>query len=167
MGGYVALSYLKLFSPSALILVNSTCAADTAQKREDRNQAIELVKHKKELFIHAAIPNLFWKKNQSTKAIIRQLTTEALKMDLSSITKCLEGMRDRANHCQTLIDNDIPTLIIKSKYDQVIPANSFNSTVWPVNISVKELNNSGHMSWAEEPDGLILTLKAFLEQPKE
>ncbi|WP_431132817.1 alpha/beta fold hydrolase [Psychroserpens mesophilus] len=100
MGGYVALAIAEKHSNlvDGLCLMNSTALEDNAERKLNRDRAIEAVKNNHKMFINISIANLFApdNRNRLTKEIhtVRQ---EALKTPLQGIIAALEGMKVRPN----------------------------------------------------------------------
>src|SRR5690606_24365984 len=67
MGGYVALAYAEAYPDEVkgLVLANSTARADSQERKDSRDRAIELVKKDHKTFVRMGISNLFRPKNRS------------------------------------------------------------------------------------------------------
>ena len=156
MGGYVALSLLDRYPEycKGLCLLNSTAFADTDEKKKDRDRAVLVMQKNISLFIKEAIPNLFAENNRaSLKAEIEKVIAHALETSAEGAAACTMGMRDRPDQTQLLQKSAVPVLIIAGKYDGVIPMGRSQAMAElhsEIRLSVME--NSGHMSFLEEPE---------------
>lgn len=105
MGGYAALAFVEKYPERVdkLILLNSTSAADTEEKKENRERSIELVKRNKKAFVSMAISNLLAPVNadrfrEQTEALI----ADALQFPVEGITGALEAMKNRTDRTRVL-----------------------------------------------------------------
>src|SRR5690606_15239375 len=98
MGGYVALAYAELYGPEVekLILLNSTAAADTEERKDNRDRSIDIVGKVPEAYISMAIGNLFAERSREKFAFeIEALKNEANSFPVEGIQAAIRGMRDR------------------------------------------------------------------------
>lgn len=153
MGGYVTLAYAEKYKPmlKGICLFHSHADADSAEKKHQRNQLINLVSTKKDYVIKEMIPNLFANANVTKfKHEIEQLIIEASNMSALAIQNALEGMRDRKPRLNTLKNLTIPTLFILGQEDNVMPFTQIkeqqNLSPLIVPFNLKEV---GHMGFSE------------------
>ena len=163
MGGYISLALAELYSENlkGICLMNSSALPDSAERKINRDRAIEAVKYKSEIFVKMAIPNLFSEDNRVifSKEII-QITDVALKMNPQGIIAALEGMKIRNDRSKLLETSKFPILMIISKKD---PALDYNSLLTQSNLGnvKKVVFDDGHMSHVENEVSLIRTLEKF------
>tara|TARA_R110001583_G_scaffold188548_1_gene350708 strand:+ start:405 stop:1187 length:783 start_codon:yes stop_codon:yes gene_type:complete len=165
MGGYVALSFSKLFpnNVKGLCLMNSTALADTKEKKINRNRAIEAVKQNHKTFVRIAVPMLFSEKNRALfPSEIKEVTNEALKISPQGIIAALEGMKIRENTTSIYKEAHFPILMIIGKQDPALDYNSLIAQTKNTNVQIVEFPD-GHMSHIENKDALIASLFSFVK----
>ncbi|MGV6846712.1 MAG: alpha/beta fold hydrolase [Lutibacter sp.] len=165
MGGYVALSFAKLFQENVkgLCLLNSSALQDSKEKKQGRDQAIKLVKQNHQSFISLSIPMLFSLKNRLVfKEEIKQLISDAKKMNKQGIIAALEGMKIRENRTAIYQLNLFPILMIASKQD---PALNFESLTNQIENTTVEMTvfPDGHMSYIENKNDVNNRLFEFVK----
>jgi pimeloyl-ACP methyl ester carboxylesterase len=167
MGGYVALSFAKLFPESVkgLCLMNSTALPDSEEKKLSRDRAIKALKKNHKLFISAAIPMLFSEKNREIYLKeIEQITQEALQLSSQGIIAALEGMKVRKNQTSIYKNVQFPIQMIIGKQDPALDYDSLFAQTKNTNVKVIEFPD-GHMSHIENKKELIEALTSFLKNP--
>src|SRR5690606_15670907 len=67
MGGYVALAFAELYPEmvKAIVLLNSTAKADSAERKKNRDRAINAVKENYANFVRMSVVNLFSESNRA------------------------------------------------------------------------------------------------------
>ncbi len=162
MGGYVGLELLKL-RPLHLILLHSNFWADSAQKKEDRNRVIEVVKKNHSFFVQEAIPGLFDQKNVlNCQNDIELLIKKAKNLLPSEIASATAGMRDRADNSDLLSEFNID--IIHGENDPIIHTDRMKESLSERNrlSNLHLLKNVGHMSIWEDETTLVEKLNSLL-----
>lgn len=168
MGGYIALNAIKNHSDrfSALILSDTQCIADTAEIKIKRYQAIEdiaLVGIKK--FIEKFIKSVFHKDSWTTKPqLVDKVQALALTNSQHSITSGLTAIAEREETCSSLVEVDVPTLIICGREDTVTPV--VQSEFMNQKIKGSELHiieNAGHVTNLEQASEFNKHLHNFLK----
>ena len=165
MGGYVALSFAKLFPESVkgLCLMNSTALPDSEEKKLSRNRAIKALKKNHKLFISEAIPMLFAEKNREIYGNeIEQITQEALQLSSQGIIATLEGMKIRKSQVSLYKSANFPIQMIIGKQDPALDYESLISQTKNTNVKVIEFPD-GHMSHIENKENLIKSLSNFIK----
>jgi len=166
MGGYVALSFAKKYQKNVIGigLINSTPAADSKEKKLNRERAITAVKQHKKSFISASIKQLFWEaKHQELKHEIALTINEAHKTSVQGIIAALEGMKIRPDLTEVFLNNEKQNLLVKGKFDTVIDhkhLNKFYQNKW---LSCYELEG-GHMSILENYTELSYIINHYIEK---
>jgi len=164
MGGYVALSFAKLFSKNlkGLCLLNSTALPDSSDKKINRDRAIKVVKKDHKTFIRIAIPMLFSEKNRSVFiSEIGHITQEALQITPQGIVAALEGMKIRENLTSIYITSEYPIQFIIGKQDPVLEYPSLIEQTKNTSLQVIEFSD-GHMSHIENKEELLIALTLFI-----
>ncbi|PKP26082.1 MAG: alpha/beta hydrolase [Bacteroidetes bacterium HGW-Bacteroidetes-2] len=157
MGGYVALAFAEKYPErmNALVLLNSTSEADSTEKKENRDRAIQLVKQNKKGFLSMAISNLFAEQNRLIyKKEIHQLKKEALEFPIQGIVATLEGMKIRKDRTSILKNLLIPKYIITGIQDPIMPFLQQKKLTKKCGCSFIELSG-GHMSTIENKEEML------------
>ncbi len=163
LGGYVALAFAELYihKMKGLCLFNSSAAADSPQKKQDRLRAIEVVKKNHELFIKMAIPNLFYDQENYSKAI-RQTLKIAIKTTKQGIVAALNGMMQRPNREIIIKFSQYPVFFVIGKNDTVV---SYQQAIDQCQLAKQHSyylsENGGHMCFMEDTQS-IEHLKTFV-----
>ena len=168
MGGYITLAFRENF-PQRLLsftLFHSHCFADPEAKKLTREKEIELIRAgKKELIVNVNIPRLFSDIYLGKhSAEIAQAKSIAVKTPDEGIIAILNGMKSRPDRCHLLIQGGIPGLLIAGLHDNLIPRSVIeNMMTGSHDITLAELQNSGHMGFVEEKEASIKILRDFLK----
>lgn len=166
MGGYVALSFAKLFPESVkgLCLMNSTALPDSEERKLNRDRAIKAVKQNPKTLIRLAIPLLFYKKNREIYLKeIEQITQEALQLSSQGIIAALEGMKIRKNQTSMYKTAQFPIQMIIGKQDPALDYDSLINQTKNTNVKLIEFPD-GHMSHVENKNELIESLTSFIKR---
>lgn len=166
MGGYVSLALADEFSKNiiGLGLINSTSAADSEEKKQNRNRAIAVVKKHRKAFIADSIKQLFWIENH--KKLTKKITEaqkQALKTSVQGIVAALEGMKAREDLKSVIAGSNLKILIVTGAYDAVIDQNYLLNLKPYSNTEFHELKG-GHMSYIENKTELSYIINAFIEK---
>jgi len=166
MGGYIALSFIKLYPKNVkgLCLMNSTALPDSKEKKINRDRAISAVKHNHKTFVKIAIPMLFSEDNRiifSTE--IKQITKEAIQISPQGIIAALEGMKIRENLTSIYNTANFPIQMIIGKQDPALDYNSLISQTKNTKVNIVEFPD-GHMSHIENKETLTETFLKFGKQ---
>ena len=151
MGGYVALAFAEAYGKRVekLILLNSTPAEDSPERKENRNRAIEVITKNPRVFISMAISNLFAESSHKKFATkIEQLKNEAFSFPIEGILAAVRGMRDRKDRIEMLKFFPKKKYIISAKEDPIIPLDEVKSLSFNCKAKLKIISG-GHMSVIE------------------
>lgn len=165
MGGYVALALLNLYPLfiKGLCLLNSTAAADSIDKKKNRDRAINAVKGDYKIFVSFSIANLFSSESRILhKEAYQNVKTEALKTPLQSIVASLKGMKTRKDSLELFKNSDIPKLVIIGKNDLVLDYKLQRSYYKNSDIKLVEFPD-GHMSHIENNKEFTYIIMRFIE----
>jgi len=157
MGGYVALAFAERHPVmcSEIVLLNSTPKADSAERKDNRDRAIALVKKHKDAFLSMAISNLFAETNKEKFAAeIESLKQDALKMKTQGIIAALEGMKIRKDRTRLLKKLPIPKTIITGTLDPIMPMDNLEKIATSCDCRFITWNG-GHMSAIENKDEMF------------
>lgn len=151
MGGYVALAMAEKHPNlvSKLILLNSTPAADSPERKVNRDRALKVIKTNREAFISMAITNLFTEHSQNEFAEeIAQLKREALSFPSEGVTAAIRGMRDRKDRSLVLKNYTGEKYMICATEDPIVPFQASEVLAKFTKTPVKKVSG-GHMSLTE------------------
>jgi pimeloyl-ACP methyl ester carboxylesterase len=163
LGGYIALAFAELFTDTikGICLMNSTALADSIDKKNNREKAINLVKKHPQSFVKMAIPNLFSKTSRTIfKDEINLIIKDALKTSKQGVLASLEGMKIRKDRTQILKNKIFKKLLIIGEKDPILKLSDLKMQVQNMDVEIVIFSN-GHMSHIENKEELIRTLSLF------
>jgi pimeloyl-ACP methyl ester carboxylesterase len=158
MGGYAVMAFAELF-PERLLgysLFHSTCFADNAEKRENRDREISLVHcGKKRQIVLVNIPKAFSTDNVDLMPEeVERARRIALENSDQGIIALLHGMKARPDRSVVLKDPSLP----------LIPTEVFEKLVeMAPHAQVLRLKESGHMGFIEEPGKAVAAFMEILD----
>lgn len=165
MGGYVACAFADLFPDklSALCLFHSVPFADSADKKNARNETIQKINEGgKEAVCRAHAPKVFADNNQKKfSSKIQQGTETALRTKDNTIKATLRGMRDRDDYSLTIKELKRPFLFIQGLNDNFIQLNVLKAENLPQKSEIVKLEKSGHIGFIEEEQASLQAIRAF------
>jgi len=154
MGGYIALQLAYTYPNliQSLTLFHSTAAADSAQKKENRNRTIDVVQKDLNIFLREFHQNLFYAENKirlkTTIDSIRHHASSFLTAD--TVIKTLKGLRDRPDYTEYLTQRTFTLNYLIGRHDPILPAEEIIRQAEILNARYAILENSGHMGLMEE-----------------
>ncbi|MBT0606953.1 alpha/beta fold hydrolase [Aequorivita echinoideorum] len=151
MGGYVALAYAEKYVDSVekLILLNSTTAEDSEERKQNRDRSLEIVDKIPEAYISMAIGNLFAENSREKFASeIEKLKNEAKAFPMEGIKAAIRGMRDRKDRTSVLKNFPRGKYIISASEDPIIPMDEIKTISEKTGAKLKTLPG-GHLSTVE------------------
>ncbi|WP_424492553.1 alpha/beta fold hydrolase [Salinimicrobium sp. GXAS 041] len=151
MGGYVALAYLEKYPEeiNKLILLNSTPAADSEEKKQNRERSISVVKKNKAAFVSMAISNLLSPENsEKFRNELSIMKKEAEEFPLQGIIAALEGMKIRTSRIDVLKNFIGDKYILTGEKDPILPYQD-----------IKKLAEETECSLFTFPDGHLLPIE--------
>lgn len=167
LGGYIVLNAISKFQDrfKGLILADTQCLADTAETKDKRLKAIELInKGDLEKYADDSVKNLFAPGSFISKsgeiADVRQmiLTTSG-----TSLCKTLTALAERKETCTILDEIRVPVLIMAGSEDKITPpaaAKYMNENIKGSSLQIIE--HAGHLSNMENPEKFNEYLSSFL-----
>ncbi|WP_438426102.1 alpha/beta fold hydrolase [Aquimarina macrocephali] len=164
MGGYVALACIDLFPDivSGLVLLNSTSFPDSAERKQNRSRAIDIVKNSPNAYTSMAIANLFAEENRLRFADkINIIKDQASMISLQGIISGLEGMKVRKDHTSLLSNFNKPKIIFAGTKDPILLYDQSIKESKQCNINLVSFDG-GHMSYLENKDEYVAELYQFL-----
>ena len=169
MGGYVALELLHHGSHKiqSITLLNSTAKEDTPQKKKDRLLAVKVFDRSPEVFITAAIENLFYE--PSLKLFPKEvsfLQQTALKTSVKGAQGSLRGMKERKDYVELIKRTNTPVHFIAGRYDSTVLYSTILEQTENTNVKLTTLE-SGHMGFVESFEEYIIALQEFIKKSNE
>lgn len=164
LGGYVSLAYAEKYPQhlQGLCLVNSLVFADTEEKKANRNKLIESLRNYGtapflKTFFHSLLsPN----SKERCEQKVQLLAAEASQIQLETLIRTSEAMRDRKDYTTVLENLEAPVCFIVGGEDPVI---SREQNYKQTNINGKgrkicnEIAFCGHLAMIESK-GLTLSI---------
>lgn len=167
MGGYVALSVCERHPNrvAGVVLLHSTPNADSEEKRKNREREISLVKSgKKELLAKSAPEAGFAVDNRRRcQPYIEDLVEMVHLTEDEGIVALLGGMIARKDQNEMLRNMPAPQLFILGRKDgYIVPEVAEAMVAAHPQAAVAWMENSGHMSFIEEPEACASALLDFV-----
>jgi pimeloyl-ACP methyl ester carboxylesterase len=167
MGGYVALSVCERHPNrvAGVVLLHSTPNADSEEKRKNREREISLVKSgKKELLAKSAPEAGFAVDNRRRcQPYIEDLAEMVHLTEDEGIVALLGGMIARKDQNEMLRNLPAPQLFILGRKDgYIVPEVAEAMVAAHPQAAVAWMENSGHMSFIEEPEACASALLDFV-----
>ena len=168
MGGYIAIN-AALLRPDlfdAIILSDTSCAADTIEAKHKRILAIEDVKLNGLVnFADESIKNLFTADFLISKSPeISLVTGMIVNTSSQSIYNTMHALAIRRETCSRLHEIKIPVLILVGIDDKITPVSSaktMNENITDSNLTIIE--HAGHLSNLENPFEFNYLIKKFID----
>ncbi len=130
MGGYVAMAFLEKYPEKVkkLVLLNSTPGADSEERKQNRERAIDLVRRNKKGFVTMALSNLLPPESyQRFKSELQALKALAMEFPTEGITAALEGMKIRKDRSAVLERFKGKKIILAGEQDPILDFNTIKS----------------------------------------
>ena len=162
MGGYVAMAFWRKYRPmvSGLVLANTKAGADDEAGKERRRQLAERLRKEGNFLadnppplLSADAPSELWDR---VRDIIRAQPAEA-------VAAASLGMAERPDSTPDLATIDVPTLVITSTGDTLIPPEATNPMGDQIpGARLEVIDGAGHLSNLEAPDEFNRLLREHL-----
>lgn len=167
MGGYIALNAMKRFPDrfEALILCDTQCIADTAEKKDKRYKTIdEIAIDGPAKFNEGFIKSVFQKDSLTTKKeLVEQLRSVVFSNSDHIISQGLMALAKRSESCPDLNEITVPTLIICGREDELTPLVQSERMNAAIKGSIlRVIDHAGHVSNLEQPGEFNQHLLNFL-----
>lgn len=169
MGGYVALAFIKQF-PSrvrALVLADTRAQADTEEAKQTRSQqADKALAEGMAGIADGMLPKLLTPETVSKRPeVVKRVRDMMLKTKPQGAASALLGMAERDDQTEFISTIAVPTMILVGREDAITPvadSEQMKSKIAPSHLVVIE--NAGHVSNLEQPEGFNFALLKFLER---
>ncbi|QOW11605.1 alpha/beta fold hydrolase [Kaistella flava (ex Peng et al. 2021)] len=154
MGGYATLAFADQFPEvlKSITLFFSSYFADDAEKKEQRQKSLRIIKEAFPAYVNAGVPNLF---NPNEKDFLEGKIDHAKKIALSTnnngVLAAVKGMIERTNKTSVLESFDGKVLVIAGKHDSAVKTNLILNHL-PDKTNIKSyLLDCGHNGHWEKP----------------
>jgi pimeloyl-ACP methyl ester carboxylesterase len=166
MGGYTALAFAERWATrlKGLAIVHSTAAADTDEKKSQRQKTIGLIQRGgKDAFMKEAIPAMFSATTrQSNPELIRTQVERGLTLPDESTIAFYEAIAARPDRTAVVRNASIPMQWFLGSDDSIIPLDKvMEQTHLATRSAVNVYQSCGHMSMLEVPERLAADLREF------
>lgn len=169
MGGYIALSFARLYPDRllGLILADTRATADTAEAaKARRDNAAKTLREGTQAVVDGMFPKLLAPATLARNPDVAQAVREMLQAaSPQGVAGALLGMADRADSTPYLKDITAPTLIIVGVEDAITPPKDSQQMAQAIPGSrLVELAQAGHLSNLEQPDAFNSAVRTFLRK---
>jgi pimeloyl-ACP methyl ester carboxylesterase len=166
LGGYVALAFAAQYPErlAGISLVHSHPFADTPERLEARERAIQMIRSgKKDLYVSQLFPGLFSPDFLANMpGMVGDVIENGKKQSAEGIINGLLSMMQRADQQDTLQESACPVQFVLGAKDPLIPVPPMLKVAcMTATIDVQLLEDVAHMSMYEAPDALSETLEMF------
>jgi 3-oxoadipate enol-lactonase len=165
MGGYVAFSLWRRHRDrvAGLLLANTRAEADPPEGLEKRRATAEKARTEGSAAIADAPPPLL--SEGADPALWDRVKDTIRRQPGEAIAAASLGMAERVDSTPILGEIDVPTTVLTSTGDTLIPANVSRPMADAIpEASVVVLEGAGHLSNLEEPDGFLTAVRALLDR---
>jgi len=156
MGGYIVLNAIDRYPErfEAIILSDTQCVADTAEQKENRQNAIaDVLKNGSENFAETFLEKVFSEKVfMQQPELVEEVKNIILNTHQDSIASGLKAIAIRADMCTSLERIEVPALIICGSEDQITPPAQAEAMHRAIkNSELRTIKGAGHLSNQEKP----------------
>jgi pimeloyl-ACP methyl ester carboxylesterase len=165
MGGYVALSFAKLFPESikGLCLLNSTYEEDDKQRKQLRARANKMVQTNYENMVRMSFANLFSAESKITHAVAYNSALKtALKTPVQGYMAANEGMRLREDSSVFFANASFKKIVLLGEKDTIL--NTEEMLIYTNKHAIEtHVFTEGHMSHIENKEEVKQKVLRFIE----
>jgi 3-oxoadipate enol-lactonase len=167
MGGYVALAFARRHASRlrALILADTKAEADDAAAAANRDKMIDFAsKNPSPAVIERMMPVVVCANTIAKRPEVIETVRHIASLQApAGIVNALKALRDRPDATPNLKDVAVPTLVIVGREDALTPpavAEKLTAGIHGARLVV--LENAGHYSNLEQPEGFNQAVRALL-----
>jgi len=165
MGGYIAFEFFRRYASRVrgLVLADTRAEADDETAAQGREQtAQQVVRDGSGLVADTMLDKLF--APQSPQALREEWRRIMASTAPTSIAAALRAMEDRADSRETLLEINVPAMIIVGEEDSLTPPSTARVMHQCIGGSqLKIIPDAGHMTPVEQPSRFARVLRQFLE----
>jgi len=167
MGGYIALAFLARYPTvvKGLILCNTRAAADTDEAREGRETtARKVMVEGVAPLAKTMLPGMLTQEFRSTRpGSSASIQTMMQEQRTAGVVSALRGMALRPDRTPMLGTITVPTLIITSSADKVIPPSESEAMAKAIPEStLVVIDGAAHLSNVEAPEAFNSAVRGFM-----
>jgi pimeloyl-ACP methyl ester carboxylesterase len=167
LGGYVAFACLRQYAPriAGLILADTRPAADTPERRDNREEVARLAETSgttaiADLQLSRLISDYTREHDPLVETRLRQMINAATVPGIAATSR---GMALRADSSDLLAGISCPTLVITGEQDAIIPPSEAQAYAASIpNAQFVTIPNAGHLSNLEQPNIFVASISSFL-----
>ena len=168
MGGYVALAFLRKYRPrlARLILCDTKAAADTPEKRSDRERSAQDVLDRGMDEMAQKMPSsLLGERTLAERpAIVAAVRDMIAECSRDAVAAAQRGMARRADSSDLLPAIDVPTLVLCGEEDILTPVAEMQAMANTIPQAVfAMIPLAGHLSPMENPQSVNGAIRRFLD----
>ncbi|MDE2508410.1 MAG: alpha/beta fold hydrolase [Planctomycetota bacterium] len=170
MGGYVALAMLERHRARfrAVVLLDTRTAPDTPEAAQRRLELAEAVDEAGSARMVADLmtPRLFGPDaTRDQPGLVAEWDAKMAAAPPRGVAAAARGMSARPDRLQTLIDAQLPTLLVVGEHDVITPHDEMKGIAAAVpGASFVAIPRSGHMPPLEQPDLCAEAIRTFLDR---
>ncbi|MGH2629124.1 MAG: alpha/beta fold hydrolase [Actinomycetota bacterium] len=165
MGGYVAFEVWRMARQrvAGMVLANTRSGADTEQAADGRRALAARLRAEGNGFLVAEPPPLLASPmGDGAWGFVREVIAD---QPAESIAAAAEGMAERSDSTPDLGTIDVPTLVLTSDADELIPAEvSLQMVPHIADAQAVTIPGAGHLSNLEDPAAFESALGGFLDR---
>jgi pimeloyl-ACP methyl ester carboxylesterase len=164
MGGYVAFELWRQARGRVvgLVLANTRAGADTPEAAAGRRALADRLRTEGNVLVESPPPLL---SDEPAAGLWERVRGWIADQPVEAIAAAALGMAERPDSTSDLAAIDVPTLVITSERDTLIPPEMSVPMADQVpGAQLTVLPNAGHLSNLEDPDGFSAVLAAHLER---
>lgn len=169
MGGYVGFEVLRIVPEkvSALVLCDTTSAADTEEKRQGRFDMIEMIEADgPQALVDNMLPKLVGESTKTERPeIVEEIAALIRAADPKGAIAALRGMAARRDNLEILSGLNIPAILVFGEEDKVTDlaaAQELNTAIAGSELQV--IKEAGHLSNLERPKAFNDVVASFLNR---
>lgn len=167
MGGYVAMAFLARWPErvEALILANTRANADSEEGRKGREQtAVQALEKGMAVMARGMVPKLLSPQVRRTRPELYKSVERMIAETRPEATAAAaRGMALRPDRSAWLATQSLPTLIITSEGDELMPMETSTAMAKAIpNSSLAIIPQAGHLSNVERPDEFNNAIREFM-----
>lgn len=165
MGGYVAFSFWRRHRAlvSGLVLANTKSGGDDDAGKQRREDLAKRLRAEGNGFLVSAPPPLL--SEHASPDLRLQIQSIIGRQPAEAIATASEAMADRVDSTGDLAGINVPTLVITSSADALIPADVTKPMASQIpGATLAVIEGAGHLSNLEAPDEFIRLLKEHLRR---
>lgn len=154
MGGYVTLAFAQIFPDvlKSITLFFSTYYADDADKKEQRQKSLRIIRDAFPMYVSAGVPNLF---NPNEKDVLEGKIELAKKIALTTkndgVLAAVKGMIERTDKLEIVKGFEGKILVLAGKHDHAVKTDLTLENL-PDQTNIKSyLVDCGHNGHWEKP----------------